>query len=87
MMNSPLPSRFSPIIQDKSGALDKTELKTALEKIAETETKLPAITPKDVDAAFTALDKNKSGKIEREEFVKLIELMSFLSICELKGTN
>ena len=56
---------FDKIDTDKSGMIDKNELRNLLEKIAKKMGE--PLKEKNVDETFDQLDKDKSGKISFEE--------------------
>ena len=75
--------QFDEYDKDKSGFLDKTEMKAVLKELAasipDDKGKSMEVTDKDVEEAMKDLDTNQDGKISLEEFSQLA-IMVFTAI-------
>jgi len=65
---------FKEADTDNSGFLDKTELKSVMEKLS-AENNLPKPNDNDVNEAYAQLDTNKDGKISPDEFSAFVKLV------------
>mmetsp|Transcript_15693 Transcript_15693/g.28631 ORF Transcript_15693/g.28631 Transcript_15693/m.28631 type:complete len:92 (+) Transcript_15693:1364-1639(+) len=63
---------FEAIDTDKSGSIDRDELKVAMETIAD-EANITPPSEDDVDHLLTTLDIDKSGSVDVDEFRHFIE--------------
>ena len=61
---------FQSADKDKSGYIDKGELKGLLQKLSK-DLKLPQVTDEDVNNYLVKLDLDKNGVITQDEFGKL----------------
>lgn len=62
---------FDLVDVNKSGTIDKSELRTALSEIAK-EFNLPPISDEDLNEAMSKLDTDSSGTLEVPEFENLV---------------
>jgi Ca2+-binding EF-hand superfamily protein len=70
---------FTQVDTDGSGLVSKSELRTAMRKIAE-ESGIPLPTEEEVHKVMTALDVDQSGSLTKEEFkVLLVEALTALT--------
>lgn len=80
-------SVFGPIVDDlfnssdtdKSGFIDKTELKKLLSELGQL-LEIPPPTEADVEGELKRLDTNNDGKISKQEFRKLVKELVLLVV-------